>query len=266
MTHPGADQIVKSVTDLQRALRDTRPGMFDPLWYQLTPRGRIPGALFFHPGFSPDLAMTARRWHDHAREAIAEGRVTYEFPFGAGRRTDTEDRSDDPLVFFAADLLNRGPLRAYVLNNTPNADQQHTEMIAAMGGNDFHETAVTHDGKLIVRLSDLLLEHYQRRGNSVEPPNFVYLRTAQLMTPAERFMYQLHFGTLTTDRCDLDLDVHCRGRTVYVPAFFAGLSVMVEVCEGCYNTTRDTISDNYREQVAEAWRNPPVPKWGVRGA
>lgn len=253
MTYPDPDQISSTIRDFEHALDNQTPGMFDPLWYQLDIHGHVPGALMFDPDLSPDLYQRAFLMHRQVRQAIAASRVRYEYPFGEGRRVTDTDDSNDALVIRAADV-GRNTLTAWVLNNTPAADEEHTEMVSAMGAPNIHDVTVTPDGKPVVFLSDLFAWNRVLHNGKDYEPDDVYLSDPYVLSPAQRFMYQFRCGTITTDRCDLALTEHCGGRTIYVPAFFGAVIIAVEACESCYNLTRDTICDNYRAETERAWK------------
>ena len=239
---PDSDQIACTIRDFESAIDTMPPGMFDPLWHQLTTRGHIPGALMFDPELSPELYKRAFFAHRNVKDAMADGKAEYVYPFDPNRAPEPVDYSDHALVVFAADI-GWPDLPVYVMDNRHAA----TEQPNSIAGD--HEVRITHDGKPVVRLSDMYLtQRLTSTGGTatlaVEPP--------ESFTPAQRFDLQFRCGTLTTDRCDLALVLACGGRTIYVPAFYGMLTLLLECCESCYNTTRDTICENMRAAEA-AW-------------
>ncbi|MDA4105702.1 hypothetical protein [Mycolicibacterium holsaticum] len=263
MTNPAAKEIVTAMRDFERAVAQQPGPVFAPAWAQTKPPCNV--SILFDPQLSPTLHAKAKRTLHTLKMLGRQARLLLHYPFlrEAGSKPDeltTSTADGDALAVFVHDVRDN-EAQAYVLTDRP---REHTECTVQTDWP--RDVWLNGDGRPVIRLTD----HFAHSFVWGEGGRSTYVTSANeldpFMSPAQQFIHRLRFGTLTGDACDARVSARCGGRTLMLVQNCGMTNLCWEFCEHCYDAAIDTAKANYQEQVADAWRNPPIPKWGVRGA
>jgi hypothetical protein len=262
--NPAAKEIVTAMRDFERTLAQQPQPVFAPAWAHTKPSCPAIASVIFDPVLSPALhAKTMRTLHT-IKMLSRSGRVLLHYPFlpeAGSRPNELSSTADgDALAVFVHDVRPT-EAQAYVLTDRP---REHTESTVQTDAP--RDVWLNRDGRPVIRLT----EHFAHSfvwGQDGEPTYVTPTDELDPFTsPAQKFVHRLRFGTMLGDTCDARVSPDCGGRTLMLAQNCGMTTLCWEFCEHCYDAAIDTAKANYREQVEAAWRNPPVPKWGVRGA